>query len=226
LSPKDSFWIGAKGGLLDAKHIRAMGPSVWMFLYLLRGQTDIASNGEGIFQYGHPIKLEQVSYDLNGVRVRTIRKWIARLRREGYIRTEEHSNHGLTFWIAKAKDKTKKPRTAHKVTNKLAAQPARESKELAAQSGREFENSRPFSDLDSPQPIENSKFAAPIPKDFIPKNLSYYNNADISPFSFLGKKKSMPREQSQKEQDARRRMLLRQAEQLASKYASRKETTA
>jgi len=230
MSPKDSFWIGAKGGLLEKKHVKKMGQAVWLFLYFLRGQTGVNEAGEGIFQYGHPITLDQISSDFGGVPTRTIRKWCHRLRRAGYIRIEPHSNRGVTVWVAKGKNKTKKLRVATKLESQLGL----ESKKLASQNGREFGNSRPFSVKDSAQAIEATEVAGPIPKGFIPKTLSYYNKpaaaqtaAGVSfPFTELAKAKSVPQEKSPWEIDTKRRELLTQAEEIKRKYPTRKEATA
>jgi hypothetical protein len=116
---KELFWIGLKGGLLDAKHVDRMGMSVWLFAYLILRQTALNQAGEGIVSYGRPLTLERISSDMKGVPKGTIRRWIARLRRERYIRTEEHSNRGLTFWIFKGKSKTKVPRIQYEVASKL-----------------------------------------------------------------------------------------------------------
>jgi hypothetical protein len=116
---KHQFWIGAKGGLLDQKHVRKMGSSVWLFLYLLRNQTALNQVGEGVVNYGHPLPLKQVTADLRGTPARTLRRWVARLRREGYIRTEVHGHGGLTVWIAKGKDKTKKTRLSRSMSRRI-----------------------------------------------------------------------------------------------------------
>ena len=237
MSPKDSFWIGAKGGLLDQKHIQKMRMAVWMFMYLLRNQTGLNVGGEGIVSYGHPLTLSTISDDFKGTPQGTIRRWIVRLRRAGYIRTEEHSNRGLTFWIAKAKSKTKVPRIQHEVTPKVA-------KNSRAKMNGRLENSRPelSGNQHSSRDNLNGSFSqtisqfnesqgigafseTPTPKGFTSKNPLYYNNASIPVLSLLGKEKSIPPEKptpSAMQIEARRRMLLRQAEQLAKKYSSKK----
>jgi hypothetical protein len=231
------FWIGAKGGMLSGKHIDAMGMSVWLFLYLLRGQTGVNETGSGIFQYGHSITLEQISRDMteddHPVKVRTLRNWLTQLRRGGYIYTESHSSHGVSIWIAKAKDKTKKPRVTTKVMGKFAPGFGQEVKEQPPTNGRLSENSPPegvasqIPELEKPlkNPAITSVLDIPTPKDLIPKNLSNYNNAAAPPlsarFKALGNAKSIPRAQTQKEEDRRRRMLLNQARELIKKYPLR-----
>ena len=118
---KENFWIGAKGGLLDMKHVDAMKDAVWFFLYLIRGQTGINQAGEGIFLYGWPVTREQISDDFNGLSFETLKRWVGILRDGGYIRTEFHSNHETTFWIAKAKCKTRKMRISTEAARELHA---------------------------------------------------------------------------------------------------------
>lgn len=221
-----NFWVGTKGGLLTAKHIRKMGMARWLFDYLTRGQTSVNKDGVGVFQYGHPVTLEQIAFDMSegedNMPVRTVRRWLSTLKREGYITTESHSGLGLTIWINKAKDKTKKPRTQHN----LAATNGRESKELAATSGQEIETSRPHFVKESPQAIETPAVAAPIPKGSISKGPSYYNKpaaaktaaVECVSLKELAKAKTMPRGKSEAELDATRRELLQQDEKLRRKH--------
>ena len=61
--PKELFWIGAKGGLLDRKHLQAMGEAVWLFLYFLMRQTEINKAGEGVVLYGKPLSRRAIAED-------------------------------------------------------------------------------------------------------------------------------------------------------------------
>jgi len=121
--PKHHFWVGVKGGLLDKKHYLGIGSAVWLFMYLLLNQTHLNQAGEGVANYGHPLTIEQISYDMRGISVRTILKWADRLRRKGYIRTKNHGHDGLSFWIAKGKDKTKQRRIQTELAQKAALSP-------------------------------------------------------------------------------------------------------
>lgn len=244
MSPKESFWLGLKGGLLDAKHVTRMGMSIWLFGYLTRSQTALNANGEGVVNYGHALKLERISLEMKGVPKATIRRWIARLRREKYIRTEGHSNRGMTFWIAKGKNKTKTRRIHHDI----GAKSAKNSVEnLGAKMNGSLENSRTElheSTANSREILHGSYFEAPRQSDqsqrvaalseaptsegFITKDLSYYNkaaaakNAAVSSLSCLVKKKSFPRTTSTQELDARRRFLVKQGEEIRAKYGAQR----
>ena len=205
-----------------------MRESVWLFLYFLRGQTGMNQAGEGIVNYGHTLTLEQISYDTKGIRIRTIRRWIARLRREKYIRTEKHSNNGLTIWVLKAKSKTKRQRENSRPDVATSGKNSRPDVDASQRASRpdvatsKNEGSPKF--LDNPG-ITDFIYSS-IPKGFIPKDLSYYNkpaaarDAAVS-LSCLGEiqsQKQMPRPMTEKETDQRRRFLLRQGEEMKKKY--------
>jgi len=244
---KENFWIGAKGGLLDVKHVEKMGSAVWLFLYLLRNQTALNAAGEGIANYGHPLTLEKIGAEFKGIPGRTIRKWTARLRREGYVRTENHSNRGLIFWIAKAKPKTRKVKiTAEEARSMLAAaeevqQKSRPNRDASSK------NSRPTWDAsstgfrpemgassieESPQSLAAVAVAgvseSPTPKGSTSESLSYYNKdsraknarSPLPSFREVLTEKSVPRQSSHAELDERRRLLLKQSEQIKTRYGA------
>jgi hypothetical protein len=195
---KENFWIGAKGGLVDKKHYLKMAIAVWLFLHLLREQTALNQHGEGIVNYGHPLTFQQIGSDMKGIPSATIRKWTARLRREGYIRTESRGHEGLIFWIAKAKAKTRKVKLTHEQDAETwftheQARFMQERSPRANQDGEEIpsranQNGEPASpranqngerEPKTPQ-VFSGEFVAdvsetPIPKGFIPESLSYYN---------------------------------------------------
>ena len=239
MRPKDTFWIGAKGGLLEDKHIRAMGPSVWMFLYLLRGQTGLNKFGEGVFHYGHPTTLKQVSNDLNGTPVATIRRWVARLKRHHYIRVEPHSHHGITIWISKGKSKTRVARLQTQVTPKVRTKTGQTSRAKVngkSETSRAEMNANEISSRHdsnanvsgvASQPEESKEFGAfsepPTPKGSTSENLFNYNKAFESSISLLGKEKSIPQAKTPQEIDATRRKLLIQAEEIKRKYPSKEK---
>src|SRR6266403_539633 len=115
MMPKENFWIGAKGGLLDRKHLDGMGEAVWLFLYFLLRQTQINDAGEGVVLYGNPLSRKSIAKDAGGWPERRIKDWTARLIKAGYIRAVRAGNDGMIFFVRKAKSKTKnpKPRTLY-----------------------------------------------------------------------------------------------------------------
>jgi hypothetical protein len=101
------FWTGLKANVIDKKHVLKMGAAIWLFAYLTTRQTALNRAGEGVVNYGHPLTFDTIHYETKGIPSRTIRRWVAVLKREKYIRTAAHGKNGLVFWIAKAKHKTK-----------------------------------------------------------------------------------------------------------------------
>jgi hypothetical protein len=239
---KENFWIGAKGGLLDLKHYLKMRESIWFFLYLLHNQTSLNQAGEGVVNYGHPLTLEDVSTEFKGISTRTIRRWLTRLKTEGYIRTEPHSKQGLTFWIAKGKAKTRKVKVTTDGANEMQAH---SRPDMAASP----ETSRPqmaASDDDS-RPITAAKRAeiigqflsdvgiatdskTRIPKGSISESPSYYNKAAAAKTAAVSvsslmkqirRKTTPPKAPSQASLDERRRELLLQAERIKRDYPAK-----
>jgi hypothetical protein len=178
---KESFWIGAKGGLLDEKHIKGMGIAVWMFLYFVRGQTGLNKFGEGIFYYGRPITLAKISEELKGTPIRTVRKWITHLKASGYIRAEDHGRIGSTFWVAKGKEKRK---NSPKETEPVAAQrPKRDDQEAPHSPQKDVQtvpqrpNFAEEQNTKSPQPTQPNEFSA-ISFEATPIGPSYHNKGE------------------------------------------------
>lgn len=100
------FYITVKNGLLDSKHIKAMGGNrnigtIWLFLWLLDKMTIIdEEKGEGKVLGGRPIKFEQIHQDL-GISDKTYRRWLQMLREGNYITTIKTSG-GLIITVYKA----------------------------------------------------------------------------------------------------------------------------
>jgi hypothetical protein len=190
---KENFWVGAKGGLLDAKHILKMGQSVWLFLYLLRNQTSLNQAGEGVVNFGHPLTFEEIGADMKGINPITIKSWGIRLRRGGYIRTEQHGHGGMTFWISKGKSKTRKVKVTYEEARTMQEGAARlkasRHNNVRGESSNGHDNVReslpsrheyvPERVAEPPQPLAavrvTGDFKTPTPKGFTPESPSYYN---------------------------------------------------
>lgn len=244
---KENFWIGAKGGLLDLKHYLRMRESVWLFLYLLRNQTALNQAGEGVVNYGHPLTVSAIAADLKGIPERNIERWLYRLRREGYIRTEYHSKQGITFWIAKGKAKTRKVKITHDEAIAMrdgasALLAARQQAQISppqmagnvSDSPPDMAGYPPISPPHLTQESErvhgNASLAPPIPKGFTPENLLYHKQAagaQYAPLSSLSleevlgkmqREKQPPPPMSQAELDERRRKLLQQAKDIMREH--------
>lgn len=229
-SPKENFWIGAKGGLLDRKHLDAMGEAVWLFLYLLMRQTQVSEVGEGVVLYGNPLTRSFIAKDAGGWPDRRIKDWTARLIKRGYIRAIRSGNDGMIFFIRKAKSKAKnpKPNTLYfpvqcKPGGVTQMQVGRKTVPPESEVGRKTVLS---GTENRPTCADNSHVSqsdAAFPTTLISKSLSNHNKdaaaktAAVS-LSCLAKEKSIPRGKSQRELDERRRFLLGQGEEMARKY--------
>jgi hypothetical protein len=77
------FWTGLKANVIDWKHVRKMGKAIWLFGYLTTRQTALNKAGEGVVNYGHPLTLDTIRSDTKGIPIRTLKRWIARLKRNG-----------------------------------------------------------------------------------------------------------------------------------------------
>jgi hypothetical protein len=220
--PKENFWIGAKGGLLDRKHLDAMGEAVWLFLYFLMRQTQINDAGEGVVLYGNPLSRKSIAKDAGGWPERRIKDWTARLIKASYIRAVRAGNDGMIFFVRKAKSKTKNPKPSTRYFPVQCKEVGRKNDRLEYQDGRETVLSETEK---RPTRADNSQVSqsdAHFPTTLTPKSLSNYNNTaaarTAAVVSLLSRKKSIPKAKTERELDERRRLLLRQSEQIKARY--------
>lgn len=95
-APKKKWWAPLWSGLLvepTAKHYKAMGSAVWLFLYLLTYANRTTGK---LFR-----KRSTIANDL-GLSLRTINRWLQTLKQKGYIETQ-HSERSLVISITKWK---------------------------------------------------------------------------------------------------------------------------
>ena len=91
------FYIGARNGLVDGKHIRAMGMAVWLFLWCLGRQT----TADGHVLGGKEVSYQEVAGEL-GQSAKTIRNWADCLRARRYIETAR-GKRGLVWRVINPK---------------------------------------------------------------------------------------------------------------------------
>lgn len=100
-SPQDKrhaqFYIGARNGLVDGKHIRAMGMGVWLFLWCLGRQT----TADGDVLGGKEVSYQELALEL-GQSAKTIRNWADCLRTHRYIKTAR-GKRGLVWQVLNPK---------------------------------------------------------------------------------------------------------------------------
>lgn len=223
---KHQFWTGLGAGVFARKHIKAMGQSIHLFGWLTTSQTSVNDKGYGVVNYGHPVKLARICYELDGVPRRTVQRWIGRLRATGYIITEnERSHDGITFWIAKAKVKTHKEADAKMRRAHLEA-----VKSHTPKMAHEKPGSGPNVAHEDVSFILQTVQKATLAAESVPpitKSISYYNkdtrtDSVRSLPDWLKEMKSKTAIQrqglTQAQLDERRRKLLDQADLLRKKY--------
>src|SRR5690554_4892102 len=72
--------VGLQDGLLEQKHMDAIGSAVWLFMWLVRRQTK-----DGKVLGGKPLAYADFSEHFPGVHRITYNKWLKRLEAYGYI---------------------------------------------------------------------------------------------------------------------------------------------
>lgn len=92
--------VGARGGLIDEKHRKAMGEAVFLFMWCLLRQTG-QHDGWGIVLYGKTVTYDFIHGE-TGFAFRTLQRWMAILVGAGYLHVE-HVQRGMVIRIAKAK---------------------------------------------------------------------------------------------------------------------------
>jgi hypothetical protein len=119
--------IGARAGLIDPKHVKAIGSARWLYDWILWRVTS-EQDGLGRVLGGSPVRCEEIADDL-GVGLRTVYRWMRRLR-GGYIRTRHvvsYGRHGLSIEVLRSK----------KFTSGMAGKSGvPESRSLAANPGK------------------------------------------------------------------------------------------
>ncbi len=227
MKPKEIFWSGLKGGLFEQKHRKAMGEAVWLFGWLCMRQSQINGSGEGLPHYGNPLTFAEIAED-TGFPASTLRKWAAVLTRTGYIHTRRTGNLGLVFFIHKAKSKAKSGKNSCKVADKSTAK-CGQSADAQVRPDMDAPSEQVRPSLDGVPPKDGRTYAN---KSFeneqvientntlTSKSLSNYNTQESvsSLFKKAARKLQPPRGMSQASLDERRRLLLRQSEEIQAKY--------
>ena len=97
-----STTFGVSSGLLDAKHVRAIGEALWVFLALVDRQT----SEDGEVNAGRPLQVGEIAARL-GVSRRTCERHLARLEGAGYI-IRTRTSYGFVYSIRSPKKRFRK----------------------------------------------------------------------------------------------------------------------
>lgn len=92
---------GIRGGLWEEQHLQSMGPAVWLFGWLVHRQTR-ERDGVGLVLAGSPLTYQIIGQD-TGIAERTLKRWMARLARTGYVQVRHTAHKRMIIQIAKAK---------------------------------------------------------------------------------------------------------------------------
>lgn len=92
---------GIRGGLWDDVHLERMGPAVWLFGWLVHRQTR-ERFGVGLVLGGSSLTYEIIRQD-TGMPIRTLKRWMSRLARGGYVRITHRAHKRMVIEIVKAK---------------------------------------------------------------------------------------------------------------------------
>ena len=80
-------FVGVTSGILDGKHMSAMGESIWLFMFLIQKQT----SPDGRIFYGRPVTYSWIREQLGDPRLKTtpcarkIQRWMQTLRLGSYV---------------------------------------------------------------------------------------------------------------------------------------------
>ena len=95
------YHIGEKAGLIDHKHVKAMGQARWLFSWAIRRQTGTTKDGWGVVLYGNVITYKTIWADLREPE-RTLQRSLTRLVKCGYLR-RDRKPRGFILFIKNAK---------------------------------------------------------------------------------------------------------------------------
>jgi hypothetical protein len=95
---RKSHDIGLKPGILDRKHIDAMGMSVWLYAWIILHQTQTT----GFVHGGAVITYALIQEELD-VPCRTLRRWMKTLQRGGYIEVTYSAYKRMRIRVEKSK---------------------------------------------------------------------------------------------------------------------------
>ena len=111
MRPEKTFNVGLYNAILEPKHYRAMGDSLWLYTYLLDRQgRRLDKDGLGKVAGGVPIRDSDVGDSLGSSR-RTVIRWREVLLRHGYI-AARRTPYGYVYAIAKPKKWSGKPNSS------------------------------------------------------------------------------------------------------------------
>lgn len=128
-------FIGVTPGLIDGKHIEAMGQACWLFQYLVCRQT----HPDGRVNHGKPLTYQQIASDIpNCPPERTLKRWMAKLRAYPYVAVRPVKYRGMVVRILNAKKWARQLDLFHKTTASASTESATREPRLAPNECQEW----------------------------------------------------------------------------------------
>jgi hypothetical protein len=94
------FGIFVKEGLLDPKHVAAIGEAIWIYLFLLNSVTKVKGE-DGLVFGGAPFSISRVNEKIGKLDRMTYWRHMKRLEKAGYI-TVQRAMRGLIVTVTKS----------------------------------------------------------------------------------------------------------------------------
>jgi hypothetical protein len=214
-------------GLLEPKHVKKIGPRLWVLLWCIRRTTREKGEGKDRLGYvlgGKPVLYREIAADL-GFKERTVRRHVDQLVFAGYIDTTQ-TPRGLCIRVLNScrfkKGMARRVLAEARASNADASLPR-----LATHSDKIGQSEAPLRDNDGQSHDKNGhsniresskrkqseeKAVEKTPAEPL-KTASHADVCDPIFWKGLAKAKSLPQELSPRDLDERRRLLLDQAEQ-------------
>jgi hypothetical protein len=212
------MYTGVVAGLIDGRHHKRLGPARMLFEWCIMRQTGQGINPasgkeEGVVCRGAVVTYAEIAEEMNSPRG-SVREWMARLINEKYVRTER-DRRGLRIFVRNPK-KFRVSEVQHSKPIVSAGSPAGSVSEVQHSKGI--------------HPVENKDTSEKLLRNDLTKLLRITTllrqRKPLPSLSCLAKEKSIPRAKTERELDERRRLLLKQSEEIQAKYAKPVEVSA
>jgi len=200
------MYTGVVAGLIDGRHHKRLGAAWMLFQWCVMRQT--GQGEEGIVARGSVVTYAQIADEMNCKRG-SVREWMARLIREAYVRIER-DRRGIRIFVRNPK-KFRVSEVQHSKSPVSAGSSAGGvSEPQLSKAIHVVENAATSeillrSDL-TKLPRNNNTTAAA-------KAAAVYLSSPV-------KEKSIPRANTKRQLDERRRLLLKQSEQIKARYGA------
>lgn len=190
----NDFNTGLRGVLFEARHYERMGSALWLYGWLVLRQTH-QTGSTGWVLGGAPISYKEIEEE-TGFNIRTLERWISRLRREGYIETEPAPS-GFIVRITKAKKHYREAQKFASASPDALRRAASGIRKLAARARNSAEGCTHNCGLGPGNFSENKPFAAPIRSSSVEESIEKRQNQsktqNLTP-SFSGERQNQTRD--------------------------------